>query len=241
LRKRLLTSALDYYQEFLHQRQYDPGAQAELLDTTRRVEKILADLAVLRAAGHLYLLIQPPAIADLQLSDAQREKVFQLSARASKRWLESFGDRSRLSLAERRREALEQARTNETEIAAILTPAQHERLRQLALQAEGLGAFREPEVIAALRLSPEQRERIRSIEAEELFARVRVGGRAFQSADDDATRSAGTTLATDGVMKVLTREQAHHWRKLLGPPLKGSLSVFPLPFNPQRDSKRLSH
>src|SRR5262249_17282563 len=46
VRKRLLWSALAYYQEFAEQRRDDPDAQAELLDTTRRIEKILADLAV---------------------------------------------------------------------------------------------------------------------------------------------------------------------------------------------------
>ena len=51
LRKRLLGSALAYYREFIAERRSDPDAQAELRDTTRRVETILADLAVLRAAG----------------------------------------------------------------------------------------------------------------------------------------------------------------------------------------------
>ena len=59
LRKRLLWSVLAYYQEFLEQRRDDPEAQADLLDTKQRVEKILADLAVLRAASQLYLLSQP--------------------------------------------------------------------------------------------------------------------------------------------------------------------------------------
>ncbi len=56
VRKRLLRSALAYYQEIIAQRRDDPDAQADLLDTTRRVEKILADLAVLQAASKLYLL-----------------------------------------------------------------------------------------------------------------------------------------------------------------------------------------
>src|SRR5262249_61072486 len=71
VRKRLLRSALAYYQEFIDQRRDDPGAQAELLDTTRRVEQILADLAVLRAAGKLYLLGQPAVLDDLRLDEAQ--------------------------------------------------------------------------------------------------------------------------------------------------------------------------
>src|SRR5262249_51136972 len=51
LRRRLLTSVLSYYQEFIERRRGDPGGQEELLETSRRVEKILADLAVVRAAG----------------------------------------------------------------------------------------------------------------------------------------------------------------------------------------------
>ena len=60
MRKRLLRSALAYYQEIIEQRRDDPDAQADLLDTKRRVEKILADLAVLQAASKLYLLGSRP-------------------------------------------------------------------------------------------------------------------------------------------------------------------------------------
>ena len=151
-----------------------PGAQAELRDTTRRVETILADLAVLRAAGELYLLAQPSALDDLRLDEGQRAKVAELSARAGRRWMESFGDPGRLPpAAERVRLALEQARANEAEVDAILTPPQRVRLRQLALQSEGPAAFREPEVVEALGLTPDQRERIRAIEEEVLFGQMR--------------------------------------------------------------------
>ncbi len=51
LRKRLLASALAYYQEFIEQRRNDPGSQADAAGHHRRVETILADLAVLRAGG----------------------------------------------------------------------------------------------------------------------------------------------------------------------------------------------
>ena len=174
LRKRLLTSALAYYREFIEQRRSDPDAQAELRDTTRRVETILADLAVLRAAGELYLLAQPSALDDLRLDKGQRAKVADLSDRAGKRWMESFGDPAhRRPPVERVRIALEQARANEAEVDAILTPSQRVRLRQIALQSEGPAAFREPEVVEALGLKPGQRERIRAIEEENLFSQMR--------------------------------------------------------------------
>jgi len=155
LRKRLLASALAYYREFVEQRRSDPGAQAELRDTTRRVETILADLAVLRAAGELYLLAQPSALDDLRLDEGQRAKVADLSERAGRRWMESFGDPAKLRPpGERVRIALEQARANEAEVDAILTSSQLVRLRQIALQSEGPTAFREPEVVEALGLTP---------------------------------------------------------------------------------------
>ena len=145
---------LAYYQEFIEQRRSDPAAQAELRDTTRRVETILADLAVLRAAGELYLLAQPSAHDDLRLDESQRAKVADLSDRAGRRWIEAFGDPAHLRPpVERARLALEQARANEAEVDAILLPSQRVRLRQIALQSEGPAAFREPEVVEALGLT----------------------------------------------------------------------------------------
>ena len=107
LRKRLLWSVLAYYQEFLEQRRDDPAAQAELLDTKQRVEKILGDLAVLRAASQLYLLCQPAVLDDLHLDDEQRPKVKEFCARVGKEWMDSLGEVGRLSPAERGRRAVE--------------------------------------------------------------------------------------------------------------------------------------
>ncbi len=225
LRRRLLASALAYYREFIDQRRNDPDAQAELRDTTRRVETILADLAVLRAAGQLYLLIQPSAIDDLRLDPAQRAKVADLSARARKRWLEAFGNPARLPPRARRVPlALEQARANEAEVDAILTPSQRRRLRQLSLQSEGVGAFREPEVVEALGLSSVQRERIRAIEEEVLFGQMREiqqSGRVSDEADRPAV---------DRILATLTPEQVRRWNELAGEPIRGTLSAFPRPF-----------
>ena len=104
--------------------------------------------------------------------------------------------------------ALEQARANEAEVDAILTPPQRVRLRQIALQSEGPAAFREPEVVEALGLTPGQRERIRAIEEEILLrpdARdaIRQGPRGRRQAGDGthprrAHRGPGATLEGDG-------------------------------------------
>src|SRR5262249_60242924 len=101
LRKRLLWSVLAYYQEFLEQCQGDAEAQADLREAKQRVENILADLAVLRAASQLHLLCQPPVLDDLRLGDEQRPKVREFCARVGKEWLDSLNDVGRLSPAQR--------------------------------------------------------------------------------------------------------------------------------------------
>ena len=229
LRKRLLGSALEYYRVFIEQRRSDPASQADLRDSTRRVETILADLAVLRAAGDLYLVIQPAALDDLQLDQNQRARVNDLSARAGSWWIENFGDPARQpSPAERVRTALTQARANEAELDAILTPAQRQRLRQIVLQSEGPRAFHEPEVVRALGLAAEQRERMYAIEETTFFSRM-IEIRSKKAADD-----VGEPMM-DRILAELTPEQTQRWRRMIGKPIEGKLSVFPMPFRSRRD------
>src|SRR5205823_5714049 len=72
LRKRLLESALDYYQVFIAKHGNDPGAVADLVVTQERVRKILDDLAVLQSAGQFRHLKDPPVRDELRASDEQR-------------------------------------------------------------------------------------------------------------------------------------------------------------------------
>ena len=227
VRKRLLTSALNYYQEFIEQRQDDPNAQTELLDTTRRVERILADLAVLRSASKLFLLGRPQVLDELGLSDAQRTLLQKLLAQMGRQWMESFRDAGRLSAAERGQRALKQARANEAAFNAVLTPAQESRLRQIGLQWDGPFAFRDPEVVLALRLTSEQREQIRTIEDDLNFQWM-------QNMRPDKTRShsaegssAAKASIAERIRAVLTTEQARQWQEMIGEPVKQLFDVLP--------------
>ncbi len=221
LRKRLLGSVLAYYQEFLEQRRDDPAARADLLGTKARVEKILADLAVLRAASQLYLLCQPAVLDDLRLDGEQRPKVKAFCDRVGKQWLESLADVGRVSPAERSRRAVERARDYEAEVNRLLTRGQQRRLAQLGLQAEGPGAFGQPDVVAALGLTAEQRERIRLIEEEAIFGWLR------------APPDAPERLPDERVLAVLTEEQARRWKEMTGEPPRGGLAPFgPPPTRP---------
>jgi serine/threonine protein kinase len=229
LRKRLLDSALDYYRLFVEQRRNDPASRADLLDSTRRVETILADLEVLRAAGDLYLVIQPAALDDLQLDQDQRTKVADLSARAGSWWIENFGEHGgSISPARRVRMAIVQARSNEAELDAILRPAQRKRLRQIVLQSEGPRAFRDPEVVRSLGLTPEQRERIHAIEETNFFNRM-IEIRSGRPAEEPSES------LVDRIQAELTLDQKRIWNNMIGPPIHGKLSVFPMPFQSRRN------
>jgi serine/threonine protein kinase len=222
LRKRVLGTVLAYYQEFLQQRRDDPQALADLLDAKQRVEKILGDLAVLRAATQLYLLCQPAVLDDLGLADQQRPKVKEFCARVGKEWMESLADVGRLPPAERGRRAVARSRAYETEVNRLLTAAQQARLRQIGLQAQGPGAFREVEVVSALNLSVEQRDQIRTIEDEALFGWMR-GPR------PNTTPGTQEKSVNERLVAVLTQDQVRRWKALTGAPVKFPIAPFGSP------------
>ncbi len=44
--------------------------------------------------------------------------------------------------------------------------------------------------------------------------------------------------AMERVLTVLTAEQSRRWGEMVGEPILGQLSAFPMPFSPHRDPKR---
>jgi serine/threonine protein kinase len=240
LRRRLLAMVLSYYQEFIDRRADDPRAQEGLLETRRQVEKILADLAVLRAAGQLNLLSQPAVLDDLQLDAGQRATVGELAARVAKQWKEACSEVGRVSAGERERRHLVQARANEAALKAVLTPQQLTRLHQIGLQADVAAAFREPEISDALQLTDAQRDRIRTIEEERwrhLMRSVRPD-RPPGNADHGAGPKHPPAM-NERFLAVLTEAQARQWRQLAGAQVTGPLRL-PSPFDlahPEPESK----
>jgi hypothetical protein len=171
LRKRLLEVGLDYYQEFIEQRRDDPDAQARLENTRDRVEKIIADLAVLQGIGRLVLLKNRAVLDALEASAKQREDVKEVLRRQAEQSRTVAEEGPSLPPEQWRQGFLEDAHANEAAIQSILSRKQLRRLRQIAIQVQGLDAFGEPEVLAALRLSPEQRDRLRGIKEEVMRGR----------------------------------------------------------------------
>jgi serine/threonine protein kinase len=165
LRQRMLESAVGYYQEFIEVRRDDPSAQADLESTRNRVQAILADLTLVRNAFRHLLLTDRAVQDDLKLSPEARTRV---SAALSD--IREFPPGPSLHRSppsasgdDRSRKVLREMRAHETAIAGILSPAQLDRLRQIALQVRGTEALQEPEVVAALNLNGEQRAQLRSL------------------------------------------------------------------------------
>ena len=141
LRKRLLESALDYYQQFIEQHRDDPKVRDDLVSTQERVKTILEDLEVLQGAGRLPLLQNKAVLEDLQATTEQKEPLATFSNRLEKqrdnqrneafRWWPDFNP------AKRREMSLKQDRANDAEIKTILSDQQLRRLSQVALQVQG--------------------------------------------------------------------------------------------------------
>jgi serine/threonine protein kinase len=227
LRRRLLEHALVYYQKLIEQRGDDPSAQAELTRTRAGAQQVLADLAVLQGAGELYLLKEPAVLDALHLNEDERQKVAELAGRLDRRWQDSFKEFHRLSSAERRQRFLELARTNDADVKAVLAPSQRQRLRQIALQAQGPGAFREADLADALKLTPDQRDRIGRIEAETCFIAPEGRGAGGPAGDQRKGREAKLQAASKRIQDVLTLEQRQRWRELTGEPFQGPLTRCP--------------
>jgi serine/threonine protein kinase len=231
LRRRLLELAVVYYQEFIDQRRDDPAARSELVATQDRVRRLLADLAVLQGAGQLRVLWQDAVLDDLAVTGEQRKRLGELKARLEAERVEAFADFGRLSREERRRRFLELAKADEAEVRQVLDAGQMRRLHQVAIQLRGPAVFREPEVAAALGLTPEQREGIGAIVAETFVGGPPdgPGGPGPHRRGGGGPKPHGQNLraATENILKLLTPEQAAHWREMTGRPVDGPTSFLP--------------
>ena len=219
LRRKLLESALAYYQELIDRRRDEAGPPAEDLEATRaRVAVILADLAVMQGASQ-HLLLRDPAVQDeLKLDPAQRAEVEAIAA-------EIVGAErprmTRLKPDERSDRILADIRRHERRITGVLRPAQLARLRQLALQVRGPAALRDPDVAALLQLAPAQRERLRGLDDGPPPRPPGPPGYGFPKGRPDGTggpdrpRRDPPRPLTD-FLAVLTPEQRTRWAALAG-------------------------
>ncbi|HLN29345.1 MAG TPA: serine/threonine-protein kinase [Gemmataceae bacterium] len=241
LRKRLLESALVYYQEFIEQHQNGTALQQELKDTRDRVETILADLKVLQGAGELRLLREQDVLDDIDVGDEPGRKIKQMLGSMDQRFDEGMHELHKLSPEERQEQQqrfVRAARDNEAKVKEILTGQQLRRLHQIALQLQGPRVFREPEVATALKLTPEQSVVIRAIVAETFMGGPpkrrgpggRPGGPPGPGGPPDGFRKDhdhDLQAARARILELLTPQQMQRWQEMTGATYTGHVPPGP--------------
>jgi hypothetical protein len=243
VRKRLLESALIYYQRFIEERGDDEAAQAQLEATKANVKQILDDLAAIQGDRQSHLLGDANVIADLGLTEKQQQEVAELRRRVQDQLAQSFSDFGRLSEEERQQRFLAEVHKTDEGIQQILSRQQLGRLRQIALQINGLRAFDDPDIAAELKLTAQQKERLRGIAAEAFFCKVTdghdgrggpghviiIGGRGGHGGRGPGKPGKPGKQppeqdwrdASEKILAVLNDEQARRWKEMTGPPFKG--------------------
>jgi serine/threonine protein kinase len=227
VRQKLLEGALQYYQEFIDQHQGDPSTQAELVASRARVAQILGALAAQREYLQrmlMTMLLGELAVQeDLRITPAQDDKVLDLLERVEEQRRQALRPSASFSEEERGKKFKEMAAANESEVAAILTPAQVMRLKQIALQLQVPQAFSDPAVADALHLTAEQKARIRVFqdEAQRSLAEASHLGRGPAEADLRARRARQS--AGEKIVAELTPPQRNTWKEMTGEPFRGRI------------------
>jgi hypothetical protein len=234
LRQRLLESSLAYYQELMVENREDLVERAEMTQTSERVRRILADLAVLQTDRDTMLLREPIVLQDLGLNEEQRQRIQQVVVRHQ----QQRGPFSETifpvpSGPPSYQRILDAAHQNDRELAAILSPSQRGRLRQIALQWMGPRAFFEADVDRQLALTGEQkraiREHMRTMAPFGRGGRQRHGGGPplgglprfgppnFGPEHPSSQGEFGAHGEMEQLLQLLTLEQTQRWRELVGP------------------------
>ena len=231
LQRRLLETALVYYQDFIAQHHGNAASEAELVSVQRRLKKVLDDLSVMEGAGQLVLLADKGVQADLALGEAERRRVDSLARQFSQQALDLLRGFDQLPPMERRARFLELARSNENAMRSILNERQVKRLQQINLQREGLRAFNQPEVVTTLKLTEAQRQALRQIEIETYV----LWRDPWNQTDQRHRRDLEGDLfqaAMDKSLAVLTPSQLSQWNEMTGPPFQGRLPMGPRGMRP---------
>jgi uncharacterized protein YfbU (UPF0304 family) len=223
LQKRLLETALVFYQDFIAQYQDNPNREPDLLSVQKRLQKVLEDLAAIEGAGQLILLEEKSVQDDLALDESKKRQIDAITQDINRQRPMLSRDFQDLTPAERREKFLEFARANKRVVKSILDERQHKRLDQIRLQLQGFAAFSEPKVVSSLKLTDSQRQALRQIEGEAFMFMKNLG----DLANDAARReSRGNVLrsAMGKSLAVLTPSQLSQWNELTGKPFEGKLS-----------------
>ncbi|QEL16266.1 serine/threonine protein kinase [Limnoglobus roseus] len=206
VRRRLLLTVLDYYEDFIAAHADDPDIQAELALSRERVAVIVTELAGLRGSTLLAVVQDANVQKDLGLTDAQKARITQLTANPTR------------PPNPRDRGPRDAGGAVETALTEILTPEQRPRFQMIVLQVQQQGryGFSDPKIVEALKLTARQREQIRKVQhdthrawADHLFAPDKRVKNPAEFWADVQGRIVGT----------LDPNQRELWQQMIGPPV----------------------
>src|SRR5262249_14899750 len=110
VRRRLLETALDYYQDFLAQHDGEPSVHAALASSRARVSQILTELSPLQGPTLLTILQDPAVQEDLGLDADQKAQLARLAPRDFELLAKEYWESFTLDPKERRAKGLQAAR-----------------------------------------------------------------------------------------------------------------------------------
>ncbi len=220
-----METALEYYQGFLEQHRDDPSLEVELAASSARVSRLLNELRTREGDGPTLLFMDPAVQRELADSSEQQSAMTRLSEAFSREQGQLLKDYLHLSREERDARWADMMRANEMSIAAMLSPAQLKRLRQIALQQQFVRAFDDPRVIEALQLTPTQHDQIRAIQDESSLAILNR----WPNDPKDSRKLLEQTWRTNvaRIVELFTPKQAAVWKELIGEPFEGELRFRP--------------
>jgi hypothetical protein len=248
VRRRLLETALDYYEDFLAQHGDEPSIKDQLEDSRKRALDILSELSRLRGPTLLFIIKDETVQKELALTKFQANQVAGLLDRQFAICKECFDltkkpGELRIAVAGVREKGVEfqdWARSIEDAINEILNPNQKARFQQIVLQVQQQGrlGFSDPKVSGSpnqrtpgtLNLSGKQREQIRKIQND---AHKAIAEHVFW--DKKIAKPAEFWTGVDAdILAVLDEDQRSQWRTMTGSPLAVDLRPG-YPFDGRRD------
>lgn len=223
-RRRLLEIALGYYQEFIEQRRGDAADQDKLAADQARVKRILYELTVLQREINVGMLENTRVQEALHLAPEQKARLDDLLKGWSAERTAIFTETQALDEDARRQRFVRMAEEHDRALAEALSEQQRQRVKQIVIQAQGLFAFKDSEIVKALDLTVEQRKAVRDIERE-IFAQGGGGGPPMRRGPGE-NRGPGPPRinrqeSVARVVAILTDEQRGKWQELVGEPFAG--------------------
>ena len=213
VRRRLLQTYLDYYEDFIELHADDPKAQATLTASRALVADILTELSSLHGMTLLTIIQDAVVQKDLALDADETKRVAQYAKSQSPPEPKEQG---RPKSVPREKRSSDSA-VVEAAIAEMLSADQRRRFQKIVLQVQQQGrhGFSDPKIVEELHLSNKQRERIRKIQnetyqawADHVFRRKRI-----------QDPSAFWTGVQNRILATFSLEQREKWAAMSGTPI----------------------